>query len=70
MGGAAFPRLIGKDLGDALWTVMFYWIAVLIWPRIAVAIEGRRHRGGPLLHRPELGDRRAARPPHAVDPGQ
>ena len=32
-GGGRFPALIAKDLGDVLWAVMFYLLALLLWPR-------------------------------------
>lgn len=32
MGGGRFPHLIAKDLGDVLWALMFFLLALLLKP--------------------------------------
>jgi hypothetical protein len=32
-GGGRWPRVIGEDLGDGLWGMMFYLLVVLVRPR-------------------------------------
>lgn len=38
--GARLPELIAKDLGDVLWAVMFYLLALLVRPRASPIAAG------------------------------
>jgi hypothetical protein len=35
LGARHLPSLIGKEFGDALWSVMFFLLVLLAWPKVS-----------------------------------